>query len=56
MRKIREYEPDFELYPNFVDLAQDIYVKSYESMLTGDKDQVHTIYYFNYLVLMALTG
>lgn len=41
VKKIREFEEYFELYPEFVDLAQDIYIKSYESLLTGDKDLIN---------------
>ncbi|KAI5706128.1 hypothetical protein M8J75_005101 [Diaphorina citri] len=40
VKKIRSYEPDFELYPDFIDLAQDIYVKSYESLVRGDIDEI----------------
>jgi hypothetical protein len=40
VKKIRSYDPDFELYPDFIDLAQDIYVKSYESLVRGDIDEV----------------
>ncbi|KAL1461281.1 hypothetical protein WDU94_013195 [Cyamophila willieti] len=38
VKKIREFEPEFELYPEFIDLAQDLYIKSYESLLSNDKD------------------
>lgn len=38
VKRIREYEPEFELYPTFIDLASELYVRSYESLLQPDSD------------------
>jgi len=32
LRQLRRYEEDFDLYPDFVDKAQDIYIKAHEAL------------------------
>lgn len=32
LRDIRKYEDDFDLYPDFVEKAQDIYIKAHEAL------------------------
>nr|XP_018903060.1 PREDICTED: probable 39S ribosomal protein L45, mitochondrial isoform X1 [Bemisia tabaci] len=40
VRKIREYEDGFELYPNFVDEAQDCYIKAHQALAEKDKEKL----------------
>ncbi|XP_050430993.1 probable 39S ribosomal protein L45, mitochondrial [Adelges cooleyi] len=43
IRKIRQNEEDFELYPEFIALAQDIYIKAHQVM--ADKDKKNLLKY-----------
>ncbi|XP_050521706.1 probable 39S ribosomal protein L45, mitochondrial [Daktulosphaira vitifoliae] len=40
LRKIRQNEEEFELYPEFINLAQDIYIKAHKTMAEKDKKKL----------------
>lgn len=40
LRRIRSYDDDFDLYPDFVDKAQEIYIKVHDLLTKGDHDEL----------------